>query len=177
MVMGTHCGTHFDAPLHFVPNGKRLADIPLETFIGNARLIDVSAETKTVRTVTADMLRKAGKIHHKIVLIKTNNSYDFIRNDDFEFGFTTLSGEAADYLARCGVKAVGFDYLTVDPADAPADLFSKAAHQALLGRGICIIEGLDLSEPGDGVYFAVCLPLKLGDTDGAPGRAILIGDK
>ena len=170
MLLGTHCGTHFDAPLHFDPDGAKLSDIPLENFIGMAHLIDVSGETRSTRSVSAGMLRHFGPLRHAIVLIKTNNSLDFIKKDEFDFNFTVLSGEAAEYLASSGVKTVGFDYLTVDPADKD----SKDAHKELLSRGVCIIEGLDLSEPPEGDYFAVCLPLKLGETDGAPGRAILI---
>jgi arylformamidase len=64
---------------------------------------------------------------------------------------------------------VGIDYLSVGgfKNDGPA------THRRLLEAGIWIIEGLDLSQVGQGAYLLVCLPLKIVGGDGAPARVVL----
>lgn len=168
--MGAHCGTHIDAPKHFIKNGKSLSDIPLENFIGNAFLIDLSNATRDAGAVTREMLENTDYARYDIALIKTRNSSDFMHKDHFENNFVAISQEAAEFLAQTGVKTVGFDCLTIDPLESE----TKPAHNILLSHGICVVEGLDFSEVPEGAYFAVCLPLKLHEADGAPARVVLI---
>lgn len=59
-------------------------------------------------------------------------------------------------------------------AQSIAEEDSTDVHRLLLGRGIPLLEGLDLSNAPDGVYTLIALPLKLGGADGAPVRAVLI---
>ncbi len=80
-----------------------------------------------------------------------------------------LTVDAAHYLAQAGLKLVGFDYLSIDrsgSADFPA-------HHALLGAGVVVVEGLDLSEVEPGEYDMACLPLRVGGGDAAPARVVL----
>ena len=102
------------------------------------------------------------------LLLKTRNSA-LLKEPLFRPDFTYLSGEAAKYLAAFPVRLVGIDYLSIDPYGT--DGFP--AHQALLGWGIAIVEGLDLTEISEGWYELVCLPMKLMGVDGAPVRAVL----
>jgi arylformamidase len=88
---------------------------------------------------------------------------------DFIEDFVYISREAARYLAEREVRTVGVDYLSVGG-------FYKdgvETHQALLGAGIWVIEGLDLSGVEPGEHELICLPLKVEDDDGAPARALL----
>jgi arylformamidase len=80
-----------------------------------------------------------------------------------------VSQEAARYLADREVRTVGVDYLSVGGFRRDG----VETHQALLGAGIWVIEGLDLSRVEPGEYELICLPLKVEDGDGAPARAIL----
>ena len=73
------------------------------------------------------------------------------------------------YLVDQGVKVVGVDYLSVEQFKKPG----APAHHALLGNGVVIIEGLNLSEAEAGAYEMYCLPLKIKDGDGAPARVVL----
>ena len=80
-----------------------------------------------------------------------------------------LTLEAAQQLARCGVRLVGVDSLSVGPGGGEGD----AIHRVLLAAGVWLLEGLDLGavEPGD--YELVSLPLRIASADGAPARAFL----
>ena len=39
--MATHTGSHLDAPLHKIAGGRSISDLPLETFVGPARIADL----------------------------------------------------------------------------------------------------------------------------------------
>jgi arylformamidase len=163
--MGAHSGTHMDAPIHFLPNGKGIDAMPLSATIGRARVIEIH-DPESI---------KPGDLHpYQIqrgerVLFKTANSGTCWQTNDFVEDFVYISQEAALYLAAQQVQTVGIDYLSVGG-------FHKdgvETHHALLGAGIWIIEGLDLSQVQPGVYELICLPLKIVHSDGAPARAIL----
>jgi arylformamidase len=76
-----------------------------------------------------------------------------------------LDGAAAQALVDQGVRLVGVDRMSVGDEDA---------HRVLLGAGVVVVEGLDLSTVEPGTYELYCLPLKLVGSDGAPARAILV---
>ena len=79
--------------------------------------------------------------------------------------------DGARALVKMGIQLVGIDYLSVAPFKR-----SRPTHEVLLSAGIVVVEGLDLSKIKPGMYHLYCLPMKLGGSDGAPARAILIGD-
>jgi arylformamidase len=81
-----------------------------------------------------------------------------------------LTVDGAKWLVERGIQLVGTDYLSVV---AWTDLV--AAHRILLGSGMVLLEGLDLSAVAPGDYHLVCLPLRVVGGDGAPARAVLIG--
>lgn len=165
---GVHTGTHVDAPYHFLPGGSTVETLPLDVLIGAAQVIDLGEK---VDLITADVLKGAGLIHgvHR-VLFKTRNSQFWARGEaDFQTGFVGISADGAEYLAAQEIKLVGVDYLSVAPYHQ-----SRPTHQILLNAKTVIIEGLDLSQVKAGVYQLICLPLKLGGSDGAPARTILI---
>lgn len=163
-----HVGTHIDAPKHFLQDGVGIDAIPLEVMIGRAYVIDLPK----VSVVGADVFEGAGiPPRTKRLLIKTKNSQLWANGErDFRKDFVGVDASGAEWLARKGVQLVGVDYLSVAPFKQ-----SKASHDILLGAGIVILEGLNLSEVSQGRYNIYCLPLKLLDSDGAPARAILTG--
>jgi len=163
--MGSHTGTHMDAPLHFVRESTSLDEMPLTTALGRARVIEIH-DPESVKPGDLDphQIRRGERI-----LFKTQNSARDWPAAAFIEDFVYISQEAARYLAGCEVQVVGIDYLSVggfwkDGAET---------HQALLEAGIWIIEGLDLSHVEPGEYELVCLPIKVERSDGAPARAIL----
>jgi arylformamidase len=163
--LGSHTGTHMDAPIHFVPGGAGMDRMPLDATIGQARVIEIQDPI----SIKPDELDPHVIGRGERVLFKTQNSTRRWWTQDFVEDFVYVSQEAARYLADRGVRTVGVDYLSVGG-------FWKdgvETHQALLGPGIWVIEGLDLSGIGPGEYELICLPLKVEDGDGAPARAIL----
>ena len=163
--MGSHTGTHMDAPLHFLRNGRSLDKMPLDATIGPARVIEIK-DKEAVKVVELEKQRiKPGER----ILFKTINSKKSWKSDSFDEDFVYISKEAAAFLAKAKVMTVGIDYLSVGG-------FRKdgiETHHALLGAGIWIIEGLNLSKITPGRYELNCLPLKVLNSDGAPARALL----
>jgi arylformamidase len=163
--LGSHTGTHMDAPIHFVPGGAGMDRMPLDATIGRARVIEIQDPV----SIKPDELDPHGISRGERILFKTQNSTRRWWAEDFAEDFVYVSQEAARYLADRGIRTVGVDYLSVGG-------FHKdgvETHQALLGAGIWVIEGVDLSEIVPGEYELICLPLKVEDGDGAPARAIL----
>ncbi len=163
--MGSHTGTHMDAPLHFVRGGKGLDEMPLDAAIGRARVIEIhDPESVNPCDLRSHEIRSGERI-----LFKTRNSARVWHKEAFVEDFVYISKEAARYLAACAVRTVGIDYLSVGGFLRDG----VETHQALLEAGIWIIEGLDLSRVEPGEYELICLPLKVERSDGAPARAIL----
>ncbi len=165
--MGAHTGTHVDAPLHFLPGGAGADQLDLQVLIGPALVVDLS---HVEQVVTAADLRAAGIAHGtERLLLKTRNAALWNR-PRFQEAFVALSPDGADYLLDVGIRLIGIDYLSVEPF-ATTDY---AVHRKLLGAGVIVVEGLDLSAALPGRYELVCLPLKIAGADGAPARAVLI---
>jgi arylformamidase len=163
--MGAHTGTHVDAPLHFVPGGAALDAMPLSATIGPARVIEI-VDPEAVHAVE---LRNRRLQAGERVLFKTRNSSHCWADAEFTEDYVYVARDAAEYLAERGVCAVGSDYLSVGGFRRD----SHETHIVLLGAGIWIIEGLDLSTVRPGRYELICLPLKIQGGDGGPARAII----
>jgi arylformamidase len=163
--LGSHTGTHMDAPIHFVRGGEGMDRMPLDATMGLARVIEIQDPT----SIKPDELDPHGIGRGDRVLFKTRNSSLAWWTRDFIEDFVYVSQEAARYLAERGVRTVGVDYLSV------GGFYSDGVetHRALLGAGIWVIEGLDLSGVEPGEHELICLPLKVEGGDGAPARALL----
>ncbi len=165
MSLGVHTGTHMDAPLHFIRNARSIDTMPLEATIGPARVIPIRYATSVKR----DELKEHSIAAGERILFKTANSARSWKSDRFDENFVFISQDAARYLAECKVRTVGVDYLSVGGFRQDG----AETHHALLGAGIWIIEGLNLSAVEPGSYEMVCLPLRLIGAEGSPARAIL----
>ena len=164
LVMGTHTGTHLDAPKHFFDDGAGIDALPLNLLLGRTRVVEISRRGG----ITAADLEATGLREDIRVLLKTSNSALW-NTAGFHEDYTHLTESGARYLVDQGVKLVGIDYLSVEQ-------FKKAgapAHRALLGGGVIIIEGLNLAEAEPGMYEMYCLPLRIPGADGAPARVVL----
>lgn len=165
LVMGTHTATHVDAPRHFFDDGPGVDALPLDLLVGRSRVIDLPHRGG----ITEEHLAAAGLREDLRVLLRTPNSALWNSSDGFHEDYTYLTEGGAQYLVDQGVKVVGVDYLSVEQ-------FHKAgapAHHALLGNGVVVIEGLNLSDADAGQYEMYCLPLRIEDADGAPARVVL----
>ena len=150
--MCAHNGTHLDAPRHFVPDGDGVDAVALTHCCGPCRVI---AHDGVLTGDTAEEL--LAKHPAERVLFK---------------GDVTVDTSAAYVLTDAGVRLVGVELPSVAAADR-----SEAVHRHLLGSGVLILEGLDLSTVPEGPYFLFAAPLKIAEGDGAPVRAVLVDDE
>jgi len=166
--LGSHTGTHVDAPLHFMDGGAGVDELPLDVLIGPARLIAFGDD---VLVVDEAELRRHDLTGVTRLLIRTRNSA-WLASGSAEFhpDFTHVAPDAAEYLVSIGVRLVGVDYLSVEQFHSP----HHRTHKTLLSNRVVIVEGLMLSDPPPGDYDLYCLPMLLAGLDGAPARAVLI---
>jgi arylformamidase len=166
--MGVHVGTHVDAPHHFLNDNRTVEDLDLYILTGQAYLIEfpylvdqISDKLLEVASIPAGVER---------LLIKTRNSELWSRGTkEFFNGFVAINNDGAKWLVQKGIKLIGVDYLSVAPFGD-----GVPTHRTLLKAGVIALEGLNLSQVSAGYYDLYCLPLKLGDSDGAPARVILM---
>lgn len=167
--IGLHTGTHIDAPLHFIHNGKNITDLPLEKFYGSCQVIDLSdIEFGEAITLKHLALVESGKI----ILFKTKNSY--ISGEEFKEDHIYLDAKGAQFLVERRVKAVGIDYLSIGKYNNDEGI---TTHQILLKKEIPIYENLDLRSVKGGDYIFIGFPLKIANAEGSPTRAVLINDE
>jgi arylformamidase len=166
--LGSHTGTHVDAPLHFMAGGAGVDELPLDVLMGPARLIAFGDD---VLAVGEAELRRHDLEGVTRVLIRTRNSA-WLASGSTEFhpDFTHVAPDGAAYLVSIGVRLVGVDYLSVEQFRSP----HHRTHKTLLENSVVIVEGMVLSEPPPGDYELCCLPMLLAGLDGAPARAVLI---
>ena len=160
-----HTGTHMDAPLHFLEDGKSMDSLEFDATIGPARVIEISDP----HSIKPEALRKERLKAGERILFKTQNSAKAWKSTEFDKNFVFISKEAAALLAKAKVRTVGVDYLSV------GGFFQDGVetHHALLRAGIWIIEGLNLQKVKAGRYELICLPIKVASADGAPARVIV----
>ncbi len=165
LTLGSHTGTHVDAPYHFLADGPRLGDVGLDRMIGEALVADLSGRA----AIDAAALEGVALRHGDILLCRTDNSWRW-EKPEFQRDFTHLTEDAAQLLVARGVRAVGMDYLSIERFGSEG----FPVHHRLLAAGVFVIEGLDLRAVEPGRYTLVCLPLKFPELDGAPARAVLL---
>ena len=124
-----HTGTHADAPLHFIDGGASIDEVPLEPFIGPCTVIEAPEGAITGEDINEKFPQKCERL-----LIKGG-------------GKAYFHSSAAEELADIGLKLIGTDSLSVGTKGD-----QTAPHKAFLGAGICVLEGLDLSEVSPGSY-------------------------
>jgi arylformamidase len=162
-----HTGTHIDAPLHFIPDGSTISDMPVDATIGPARVIAINDP----ESVKAAELEKHNIKPGERVLFKTRNSPAAYEAEKFTDDYCYIDDDAADYLVAAGVRLVGLDYLTIGSYKRMENI--SKTHTVLLGAGIYVLENCALAGVPPGEYELLCLPLLMLNGDAGPARAIL----
>jgi len=165
IAMGSHVGTHIDAPLHFVAGGRTVDEIAPDALVGPCALVDVGDADLITRPVL-EALRLAGR---ERILFRTKNSAWIARR--FEPAFVAFSAEGARHLADMGPRLIGIDAPSLDPYKAPG----HPAHMTLLGSAALegAIEWLSLAGLEPGEYDLFCGPLPARGAEAAPCRVLL----
>ena len=178
ITMSAHAGTHVDAPRHYSDDGAGVEAVPLDVLIGPARVISLGMAGAITTADLQRALQRALRPAHPAtdaghaplparLLIHTCASD--IADDVWDAGFAWFTPEAADWLGAHGLRLVGTDAPSVDPADSK-DL---PAHKAFLRYGAIIVENLCLRDVPDDDYELIALPLKIAGNDAGPARVVL----
>lgn len=162
-----HLGAHADAPSHYGPGAPSIDRLPLETFLGPCRVVHVSADPADGLVGVAELERALGGLSPGERLLLATGS--FPDPDRFTSDFAALAPELVRRLATSGVRLIGVDTPSIDPADSR----ELPAHAACLAGGVTILEGLALRDVPEGVYELIALPLRLEGFDASPVRAVL----
>lgn len=163
--IGSHTGTHVDAPNHFLEGAPSVESMSPERLAGPAYVI----EHPGADHISARDLEDAGiPAGARRLLIKTRNA-DFWEDSAFHRDFVALAPDAGRWLAERGFVLVAIDYLSIEQFRSP----THEVHRTLLEKGIIVLEGVDLRAVPPGEYFMVCAPLNVVGADGAPARVFL----
>lgn len=157
-----HTGTHIDAPLHMIMDGATMEGYDISRFIADCRVLDLTHVTGMIHQ---NDLEPFAIREGQFILLKTRNSWD----SEFNHEFVSLAEDGAVFLSGIGIDGVGIDALGIERSQP-----NHMTHISLLGKGIIILEGLQLAEVPEGDYQLIALPIKLADVEAAPVRAILI---
>lgn len=158
-----HVGAHADAPLHYDAQGAAAGQLALEPYLGRCRVIHALGARGVVRW---DDLAHAVSDLPPRVLVRTYAQHP---GDRWDGDLAGLDPAALERLADLGVRLVGIDTASVDPAPSK----TLDAHQVLQRRDLRVLENLVLDEVPEGDYELIALPLKLMTADASPVRAVL----
>jgi len=187
LTLGSHTGTHIDAPYHFLKDGQTIDQLPVQRFVGQGVLVDVSAKSDRELIEPGDIAPHENEIAKgDFVILKTGRDKYFGTSRYYLHPYLSVAG--AQLLLKMGVSLVGTDALNVDPTyhdirdSDPAvnalpdeEEYGYAVHDILLGNDILIVENLcnlDKIKAVKGLYSF--LPLKLKGSDGSPLRAVFM---
>ena len=167
LCLGSHTGTHVDAPSHFLERGSGIDRVSLERFIGPAWVADLR---RVSGGITAQHLR-AARIPRGAtrLLLRTSNSRWWHPVRPFHTEFVYLAPDGADWTVERGMRLIGIDYLSIEGYHVTG----APTHKRLLEAGIPILEGLDLYRVAAGRWQLVALPLRIKDGDAGLTRAVL----
>ncbi|QRF59304.1 arylformamidase [Variovorax sp.] len=164
ITMSPHVGSHADAPLHYDPEGATIGDVSLDAFIGPCRVIHAIGRGPLIEwahiahAVTSQLPPR--------VLVRT---YAAMPVDRWDGQLAAYAPSTVERLAAMGVKLIGIDTASIDPADSK----TLDSHQAIRRRGLRVLENLVLDEVPEGDYELIALPLRLVSADASPVRAVL----
>jgi arylformamidase len=176
--MGVHNGTHADATFHFDESGEPIDRMPLDAYLGDAVVVDLTrlfgrageVFDKTRQIGVADLEAFSASLEQAPrLLLKTGVWRD---SKVFPDWIPVIARDVSEWLRERKVKLLGLDLPSVDPIEAK----KLTNHYALAAASIAIVESLDLSEVEAGIYHFAALPLKIGGGDAGPVRAILWRD-
>ena len=171
--LGSHSGTHCDAPFHFLEDGLRLHEVPLERFAGPGVVVDCTHVAPRAPITWAALAPQAPAFGEgAIVLLRTG--WDRRGTPQTRFDHPFLDGDARRRLLELGVRTVGIDAINLDETpDGPLDRDRFVCHDAVSRAGGVIVENLvalgaiDFPDP-----WVSVLPLRVPGADGAPTRAV-----
>lgn len=172
MSIPCHAGTHVDAPVHIVPGGKSIEELPLESFVGPGAVIPV--RKKGGEEVTAADLEKSGVAVNRGDILMLHTGWDEkFESPDYNV-HPYLSVDAAEWMVKKGVKLFGIDCITVDlPTPLRPKGFAFPVHKTLLGNNVLIAENVaNLGSIVGKKVRILALPLRVKGSDAGHARIV-----
>lgn len=172
--IGTHAGTHVDAPSHFLPGAASVDALPFERLVAPGIVLDVR-RVRPRGLIDREMLEAAEAARGQAVasgmavLLWTGWS-DLWRKQEYTSEHPGLGQDGASYLLTRRIALVGIDTINLDcPGDS-----AFPAHRALLSAGVPIVENLTLlaALSGAGPFTFAAFPLPIVGASGSPVRAV-----
>ena len=164
LTMSPHVGTHADAPFHVADALPSVEQLPLDAFIGPARVADV--RTLDGFITLAQIEQAAGSDGFERLLLRTGRT---IAGGTFPTQWPVLTEDCARALGARGLRLLGVDAPSVDERESK----TLPVHHALFSAGVAVLENLDLERAPAGTYELLAAPLKIAGGDAAPVRAML----
>ncbi len=162
ITLSPHLGAHADAPLHYADGAQPIGAVALEPFLGRCRVIHAIG---CGPLVLVQHLAHAASGLPPRVLVRTCERAAVAWVDDF----SAYAPETVEWLATQGVRLIGIDTASIDPAASK----SLESHQQLRRLDLRVLENLVLDDVPEGDYELIALPLKWVDADASPVRAVL----
>ena len=173
VTLSPHVGAHADAPLHYDPAGAAVGELDLAPYLGPCRVIHARGLPAGSDGGAGERLIHWAQIAHAVnaalpprVLLRT---YERAPLDRFDAALAAFAPATLERLADLGVRLVGIDSASIDPADSK----TLPSHQAIRRRGLRVLENLLLDEVPEGDYELIALPLRWTTADASPVRAVL----
>jgi kynurenine formamidase len=186
MTVACHAYTHVDAPKHFLPGAKHIAEMPIDQWIGEAAVVDLTHLGENGEVSAADLARKAGHVRAgDIALLRTDWPRRISVDDERFWRVAPWTGPSAcQWLIERRVKAVGYDYppdysvrTSIFEPGKPIAREECTTHHAFFPAGITVVEYLtNLDQIGADRCRFLALPLRIDQADGSPVRAIAMVD-
>lgn len=171
LFLSSHTGTHIDAPYHFVKNGLKIHQIPLDRLVGNAILIKILKSKNTAITKSDITLfeKKNKKIPNSSSVFFFTGWQKNLKKPNYFTENPGLDISASKYLSSKKINLVGIDSPSVDLGNNQ----SFSTHHILSKNNILIVENLaNLNKISRNEFIFTILPLKLKDATGSPVRAL-----
>ncbi len=173
--LGSHSGTHCDAPFHFLEDGLKLDELPLERFVGPGVVVDCTGlDPRT--PIGWDRFEPHAERLTEGAIVLLHTGWDVHRESDAFFDHPFLNGDAGRELVAAGVRTVGIDAINLDETPEGAlDREAFPCHAAISRAGGVIVENLvDLGAIDFADPWISVLPLRVPGADGAPTRAVAL---
>jgi len=166
ITLSPHVGAHADAPLHYSADGAAVGALDLEPYLGRCRVIHAIGRGPLLQW---DDLAHAIPALHELPPRVLLRCYQRMPQDRFDADLPAFAPETIERLADAGVRLIGIDSASIDPAASKA----LPSHQVIRRRGLRVLENLLLDAVPEGDYELIALPLKLSTADASPVRAVL----
>ncbi len=175
IVLGSHTGTHIDAPSHFILNGATVDKLSLDILIGHAIVINLTPCKPFYEITIEDLKRSLGNKQTKRLIIRTDWS-DKWETPVYYTDHPFLSKDAAKWLVKRGLRLLALDTPSPDNPFCNRESGDDSPnHKFFLSRGVIIVEYLcNLKEIKKNGVELVVLPLKVKNSDGSSVRCITI---